>query len=246
MPPTSKAVLISLADNANDQGYCWPSIPTIANRTCFSERAVQGAIKWLEQHGAVRADRSNGRHTTYQVTPQTYIQPPQELRRLSVEDSVDTPAGNAPQQNMPPAANAPTPAGAAPAPPQEVRQPPQEVPSNRKEPSLEPSKNRQKGSASSFVLPDWIPEDVWQAYLEMRKKIRKVPTDYACKLVVKELARLRDAGHDVVASLDQSIRSNWTDVYAPKAKDSQSRGSPGRQPSPENFAAVDYGTSGKL
>ena len=32
MPPTPKAVLISLADNASDEGECWPSIPTICER----------------------------------------------------------------------------------------------------------------------------------------------------------------------------------------------------------------------
>lgn len=40
-----KWVLISLADNANDQGYCWPSIETIAQRTMLTERSVQRAIK---------------------------------------------------------------------------------------------------------------------------------------------------------------------------------------------------------
>lgn len=69
MPPTAKAVLISLADNANDSGYCWPSIETICERTCFSRRAVIDAIHWLEAEKYVTADRSNGRKTAYWVTP---------------------------------------------------------------------------------------------------------------------------------------------------------------------------------
>src|SRR5260363_362367 len=57
LPPTAKFVLILLADNANDQGVCWPSIPKICERTCFSERTVHGAIKWLEQRDyCVRID----------------------------------------------------------------------------------------------------------------------------------------------------------------------------------------------
>lgn len=67
MPPTQKAVLISLADNANDDGHCWPSINTIAERTCFGRTAVIEAIKWLEAEGFVTANRDNGRHTTYQI-----------------------------------------------------------------------------------------------------------------------------------------------------------------------------------
>ncbi|HEY1034599.1 MAG TPA: helix-turn-helix domain-containing protein [Pseudoxanthomonas sp.] len=67
MPPTPKAVLISLADNANDHGECFPSITTICTRTCFKRTAVIEAIQWLEQNGLLVADRSNGRHTTYTI-----------------------------------------------------------------------------------------------------------------------------------------------------------------------------------
>ena len=146
MPPTAKAVLISLADNANDHGYCWPSISTIAQRTCFSERAIQGAIKWLEATGAVKADRSNGRHTTYVVTPENYKEPAQDMH----------PAGDAPPQQV-----RQPPAGDAPVPPQEMRQPPQEMPTNRQEPSKQPSRNRQKGVTTEY--PDDF-ERAWSIY----------------------------------------------------------------------------------
>jgi hypothetical protein len=81
MPPTPKAVLISLADNANDQGHCWPAIATISERTCFSKRAVIDAITWLENAGVVIADRTNGRHTSYQIDPAKFAQPVQEAHR---------------------------------------------------------------------------------------------------------------------------------------------------------------------
>nr|WP_204631601.1 helix-turn-helix domain-containing protein [Dyella mobilis] len=79
MPPTPKAVLISLADKANEVGYCWPSLTTICDRTCFGRTAVIDAIKWLEAHGALRADRSNRYKTSYTVTPAAYA--PSELVR---------------------------------------------------------------------------------------------------------------------------------------------------------------------
>jgi biotin operon repressor len=72
MPSSPKAVLVSLADNANDAGYCFPSLPTICERTCLGRTAVIEAIKWLEQHGALVADRSNGRHTTYTLTVEAF------------------------------------------------------------------------------------------------------------------------------------------------------------------------------
>lgn len=67
MPPTPKAVLVSLADNANDQGVAWPSLAKICERTCFGKTAVIAAIRWLEDEKLVIADRSNGRHTSYTV-----------------------------------------------------------------------------------------------------------------------------------------------------------------------------------
>lgn len=67
LPPTQKSVLVSLADNANDAGECWPSLATISERTCFGKQAVIDAIKGLEQAGILSADRSNGRHTRYTI-----------------------------------------------------------------------------------------------------------------------------------------------------------------------------------
>lgn len=75
MSPTQKAVLISFADNANDHGYCWPSIPAICERTCLGRTAVIEAIRWLESRALLIADRSNGRHTKYVVTPPGYTPP---------------------------------------------------------------------------------------------------------------------------------------------------------------------------
>lgn len=139
MPPTPKAVLISLADNANDQGECWPSISTIAMRTCFSERAVQNAIKWLEDARIVAADRSNGRHTRYLLTPAAYS-PPQEMH---------------------PAAGASLPPQQVRQPPQEIPKPPQEVPSNRKEPS--------RTVKATVRCPDDVDVQTWDDWLALRK-----------------------------------------------------------------------------
>lgn len=83
LPLVAKSVLVSLADNANDDGYCWPSIDTISERTCASRRAVIEAIKTLESYGVVTANRTDGRHTTYQLTPQSYAQPVQQAHPLS-------------------------------------------------------------------------------------------------------------------------------------------------------------------
>ncbi len=64
-----------------------------------------------------------------------------------------------------------------------------------------------------FQVPTWIDHDVWDRYVEMRKKKKCAPTEYAKYLVVVELEKLKIQGHDPIAVLQQSIKKNWQDVY---------------------------------
>ena len=80
--------------------------------------------------------------------------------------------------------------------------------------------------ASAFVLPDGIPEEPWNAYLEMRKKLRKPATDYAKQKLVKKLIGFRNRGLDLAAILDQSTVSGWTDVYAPRPGTAHTQAAP--------------------
>ncbi|HEJ4762469.1 TPA: helix-turn-helix domain-containing protein [Pseudomonas aeruginosa] len=126
MSPAQKAVLISLADQANDQGVCWPAVDSIAMRCCLSKRAVQQAIKWLRSVGIVSVEERQGRSTMYSVTPAAYA-PPQQMH---------------PSSKCTPAGNAPTPADAAPPPPQEMHPTPADAaPRTVIEPTREPSGN---------------------------------------------------------------------------------------------------------
>lgn len=60
---------------------------------------------------------------------------------------------------------------------------------------------------------DWIEPEAWSAFCEMRRKIKAPLTPYAEKLILRELVRLKSAGQDPQACLDQSIRNGWRDVY---------------------------------
>lgn len=72
-------------------------------------------------------------------------------------------------------------------------------------------------------LPAWIPAEAWAGYVEMRKKKRAVMTPRAMELRIADLAKLRDAGQDVGAVLDQSTANGWTDVYPVKERRAISR-----------------------
>lgn len=66
------------------------------------------------------------------------------------------------------------------------------------------------------ALPDWLPLEAWQAFLDMRKKIKKPATDYAQKLLIKKLGAFHANEMDPAAILNQSIMNGWQDLYALK------------------------------
>lgn len=69
-------------------------------------------------------------------------------------------------------------------------------------------------------LPKYIDPDAWAGYVEMRKAMPKSKpfTSRAATLILYELQRIKDAGHDPNAALDQSTLHGWADVYVPKDK----------------------------
>lgn len=102
LSPSQKLVVISLADQANDEGVCWPSMASLMRRTCLSERAVRNALRDLEAGGYLRTHHREGRSSYYTVTPAAGA-PRQEMP--------DTPAPRAahpgttcrtPRQQVPP------------------------------------------------------------------------------------------------------------------------------------------------
>lgn len=70
--------------------------------------------------------------------------------------------------------------------------------------------------AIAAALPDWLPVEAWQGWLDMRKKLRKPPTDRAMKMALDKLDRWRQAGHDIEEILNRSTMNSWVDLYEPR------------------------------
>jgi len=85
-------------------------------------------------------------------------------------------------------------------------------PTNNQEP-ITNKQIKEKVAVAPVVLPDWIPLDTWEAYLAMRKKIKKPATEYAIKLLIDKLTKFKGNGQDIKAVLEKSITSGWQDVY---------------------------------
>lgn len=69
LPHADKIVLLALADNANDEGFCYPSINTLSGKCGMDERTVRRVIKRLEETGHVTERPRPGRSSTFTVHP---------------------------------------------------------------------------------------------------------------------------------------------------------------------------------
>lgn len=54
-------VLLALADFANDEGQCWPSVSRLAHKTRISERSIQYLLKSLVSDGRLLKLKSGGK-----------------------------------------------------------------------------------------------------------------------------------------------------------------------------------------
>jgi hypothetical protein len=66
---------------------------------------------------------------------------------------------------------------------------------------------------ASEPLPDWLPVEPWNAFLEMRKKKRTALTAYAVKLAILNLEKLRAAGNDPKDVLNQSTMNGYQGLF---------------------------------
>ena len=165
-----KAVLIVLANHANESDECWPSHERIARHSGFSLRAVRYAVRDLVAYGFIAIEEQPGRPLRY-------------LLRTA------TPASGAGVARPPPRHVVPTtPARRADPPRHVVPIPLHHVPTNPKEPTVQPRKNLKNAQARSlFADPDVgsVPvlvngkaaafEEFWQLYpkrLQAGKMVR--------------------------------------------------------------------------
>jgi len=100
--------------------------------------------------------------------------------------------------------------------------------SSPEDPPKDPKPKKQKSSKrdDEFILPGWIPVDVWDAYMEVRGRKKASSKPVALNAIVKKLISFQEHGDDPIEVLMQSANSGWSDVY--RLKDNGGNGN-GRQ-----------------
>ena len=92
---TKKLIMLSMADNANDEGFCYPSIPTIMKKVSLSKPTVINNLKELEDDSYIMSQKRNRKNGS--ATSKIYIVYPKDnFSRLDEEIKEKFKHGKAP------------------------------------------------------------------------------------------------------------------------------------------------------
>lgn len=151
IPCGTKLVLLAICDSCNDQGTCYPGIPTIAKKCSMSERSVFYHMDWLEKRNILYRENRKGRSSIYHIDP---------CKLCTPEDSAPLKDLHHEEFAAPPEDSAPTPANIA-------GTPANTSPITVTEPLSEPSSNRSNPSGAITPVPQKSISsgtEVWNAY----------------------------------------------------------------------------------
>lgn len=198
MPATAKSVLIAIADFADEVGHCWPSITKLCEHTCICRRSVISAIGWLESAKAITADRSNGRHTSYRVTPETFFAPVKQMHRCIKRTGASNGKTSAPDALDP----CITRTG-----------PVHQMHSNHQEPPVRAKAKAKEGACAPPSRPEGVDAQVWADWLQLRRAKKAPVTETVLRNAQSEASK---AGHTLSKFLElwcargsQGLQADW-------------------------------------
>ena len=235
---TDKLVLMMLADRADDQGRCWPSVPCLMSDTLLCERAVRKAIAALQELGFVTVVHRSGLVSSYHLDLS-----PTPAPRAGVKDpcTTCTPAPHAPlplhHMQGTPAPHAPTPAPRAGLhygePPRTVSEPPGEPEPKTLKP-MKPAASSPNSQKPEFELSgEAMPKIAHLNGVPYAKIVaayhRLLPMcPHVAKLTDARKSALRARWHDLLDDVGE-----WEDYFAHVAKSrfltGQAQPPPGRK-----------------
>lgn len=80
----------------------------------------------------------------------------------------------------------------------------------------------------TYSIPSWIKPETWEAFMEVRKKLKAPNTPHAITLLIKKLTTLKEQGFDPTEVINESISNGWRGVFPLKRSgNGQRMGGPG-------------------
>ena len=199
--PTERLVLLALADHADDDGRCYPSIQRLCQRTGLGERAMQGNIQKLRASGHITIIPGGGRSR-----PNTYIvcaNPAEETVFLTQNPAPETPfpAQNPAYCALNPAFGALNPAADAPEPSRTI---------------IEPSEEKIDARGAIIAAVGLIDPDFDAAVVSFcayrRKSKAKALTLTAAKRLGESLRAIMDGGGSPADALGMAEERGWQTI----------------------------------
>lgn len=167
-------VLLALADFADDEGHCWPSIRKVADKARMSERGVQKITRRLCESGFLKVSQGGGRggSNRYEISmknPEPYSVNTVHPEPHSVNTGAKTPNGSAKTPNQ-----------GSPKPSRTVKEPSKDI---------------------RAILCSVVSQGVADDFIEHRKTKRAKLTVRAAELIAKDLAECHDPESAVLKSI---------------------------------------------
>lgn len=197
--PLRKLILLKLADQANDDGECWPSYQRIADACECSRSTVKTHVRELEKAGLLRREfrRAEGlnRSNIFRLTIQKGGASADRGRADADPDGAGAALGGGAGAAL----------GGAGADPRTSH-----ITSHSSE------SVKESGSGAKISAPPNVSQQVWHDYLDHRKAKRAPVTQRAAELISKKLDGLPTAEAD--RCLELSIENGWTGVFPERNK----------------------------
>ena len=232
--PSMRLVLAALADQVNeakDGDSCYPSLETIQERTEMGRRTVIRALAALRREKWLRVETRCGYGSVYYFDIQrlTASQRPTRQVRLQGTRALAAPVpleqgsgalkvGEGCLERLPnieePAVK-PEEESAAAQPVEKILvfDPEYQLTPPAKPKLVKGGSKAEKAKDASFVLPDWIPEELWRDYLAICSKPGKAIKPETLAAKVRKLEKLRNHGSDPSAVLERSIERGWVGLF---------------------------------
>ena len=106
LPPHLKLMLLALADNANDEGYCYPSQETLAEKCTVDPRTVRRQISALQSQGLLEiTQRGKKRTNLYRVVIGHQCPVTSQSDRTPMSSSDRTPVSGPYEPSLEPSVN---------------------------------------------------------------------------------------------------------------------------------------------
>lgn len=206
------SVLAALGIYTDRDGWCYPSSESLGAMLGVSGQMVRRSMAELERHGYLQTTPrygDDGSRLSNRVRVLFDTHHPADALRVHQAIRATPPA-------TPEVAAPATPAVTPPATSEVAAPATSEVAGKLPFKAPKSIKSKAPSVPVAFTPPDWVPRELWDGWLEVRRRKRAPNTELALKLAVDKLATFRTNGHDPATVLANSISNGWQGVFEPR------------------------------